>query len=88
MIQSWTDAIEDLRSLCRLLLLSGPSAASDRAAARLNALCHTPNAVTRAGTNAGTEAFAPQLDLHLNRLEASIAFGQSTGMHEVRDAAA
>jgi multidrug resistance protein MdtO len=91
-IRRWTDAIEDVRSICGLLLLSGPSAASDRAAARLAGLSakaeETAHPVLHAGTSAGSEAFAPLLDLRLDRLEASLAVRQPADAQEVRDALA
>jgi hypothetical protein len=83
-----------LRSLCGLLLLSGPSAASNRAAARLAALSapageeeEAAAAPPSGGESVGTEAFGPLLELHLDRLEATIAAPQPIGAHEVRDAA-
>jgi multidrug resistance protein MdtO len=90
-IRRWTDAIGELRSLCGLLLLSGPSAASNRAAARLAELS-TPAgeeapAPPSGGESVGTEAFGPLLELHLDRLEATIAAPQPIDAHEVRDAA-
>lgn len=81
-IRRWTDAMDDLRSLCGLLLLSGPSAAS---AARLAALAAPGEEAPPLRSPAGTSgaAFAPLIDLHLDRLEAAIA-----GPHGVRDAPA
>jgi multidrug resistance protein MdtO len=87
-IRRWTDAIEDFRSLCGLLRLSGPSAASDRAAARLAALSATTDESAQPASRAGTEAFAPLLDLRLDRLGASLAALQPAGTQEVRDGAA
>lgn len=80
-IRRWSDTIDELQTLCGLLLLNGPSAAS---AARLAALslpaAEPPPSRSASGE---TEAFGPLLDLHLDRLEAAIG-----GLHEVRDAAA
>lgn len=91
-IRRWTEAIEDSRSICGLLLLCGPSTAADRAAARLTGLSakaeETAHPVLCAGTSAGSEAFAPLLDLRLDRLEASLAVRQPADAQEVRDAAA
>jgi multidrug resistance protein MdtO len=90
-IRRWTYAIGELRSLCGLLLLSGPSAASGRAAARIAALSAPAGeeAPTQpfGDVSAGTEAFGPLLDLHLDRLEATIAAAPPIGAHEFRDAA-
>jgi multidrug resistance protein MdtO len=77
-ISGWTNAIGDLRSLCGLLLLNGPSA---RAGARLAALSHEEPQIP---SGAESETFAPLLDLHLERLAAGIA----ADADQVRDALA
>jgi multidrug resistance protein MdtO len=90
-IWRWTYAIGELRSLCGLLLLSGHSEASDRAATRLAALSAPAEEVTLMppprGARVGTEAFGPLLDLYLDRLEANMTSPQPIGAHEVRDGA-